>query len=176
MKLVILDRDGVINKDSYAYIKSPAEWQPIAGSLEAIARLKAAGHVVAIATNQSGIGRGYYDYATLAAIHAKMNRMLATHGAAVDGIYFCPHTPQDNCSCRKPATGLLDEIAEHFGVALAGVPVVGDSARDIEAASAAGAQPMLVLTGNGQQADKTVAADVPRFANLAAAVEAILQP
>src|SRR5699024_9635773 len=136
---------------------------------EAIARLKSTGHVVAVATNQSGIGRGFYDYATLAAIHAKMARSLAAHGATLDGVFFCPHTPADGCACRKPATGLLDAIADHFGAALAEVPVIGDSARDIQAACTAGAQPILVLTGNGRDADKTIAAEGPRLANLAAA-------
>lgn len=174
MKLVILDRDGVINEDSDAYIKSADEWRPIAGSLEAIARLKAAGFTVAIATNQSGIGRGLYDYAALAAIHAKMRQLLAAHAGTVDGIFFCPHTPRDHCDCRKPAPGLLWQIGRHFDTPLRAVPVIGDSSRDLEAARRVGATPMLVLTGNGSKTTHNEPAALPRYADLAAAVTAII--
>lgn len=149
--LVILDRDGVINYDSENYIKSPDEWKPIKGSLEAIARLNQAGFRVVIATNQSGVGRGLYDMATLNAIHEKMLKMLSTVGGHIDAIFFCPHTPDMKCNCRKPQIGMYLSIAERFHIDLKGVPSVGDSIRDIEAAYTAGMQPILVLTGNGQK-------------------------
>jgi len=175
MRLVILDRDGVINEDADDYIKSADEWRPIAGSLEAIARLKSAGYTVAVATNQSGIGRGLFDKAALDAMHAKMARLLAGHGgAAIDAIFHCPHTPDAGCHCRKPAPGLLEEIAGRFDTALADVPVIGDSARDIQAARAVAAQPMLVLTGKGRRSAFRVSSSVPRYRDLAAAVAALL--
>lgn len=149
MKLIILDRDGVINFDSDQFIKSPEEWKPIPGSLEAIARLNQAGYRVAVATNQSGIGRGLFDMRTLNAIHDKMHKSLALVGGRVDAIFFCPHTNESNCECRKPKSGMIEEIATRFGVSLKGVPAVGDSLRDLEAAGRLGAQPYLVLTGKG---------------------------
>lgn len=149
MKLIILDRDGVINFDSDQFIKSPEEWRPIPGSLEAIARLNQAGYRVAVATNQSGIGRGLFDMPTLNAIHDKMHKSLAQVGGRVDAIFFCPHTNESNCECRKPKSGMIEEIAIRFGVSLKGVPAVGDSLRDLEAAGRLGAQPYLVLTGKG---------------------------
>jgi D-glycero-D-manno-heptose 1,7-bisphosphate phosphatase len=148
---IILDRDGVINEDSDAYIKSPDEWIPIPGSLEAIARLNQAGIRVAVATNQSGIGRGMFTLQTLNAMHAKLQNLAARVGGHVDGIFFCPHTPEDQCSCRKPNTGLLHAIAERFGHPLDGIPFVGDSISDIEAARAVGAKPLLVRTGKGER-------------------------
>jgi D-glycero-D-manno-heptose 1,7-bisphosphate phosphatase len=150
-KLVILDRDGVINAESDAYIKTPEEWVALPGSLEAIARLNQAGYRVVVATNQSGIGRGLFDMAALNAMHAKMNRALAAIGGRVDAIFFCPHTQNDNCDCRKPKAGLLRTIAERFEVAAAETPVVGDAMRDLEAAAALGAPPHLVLTGKGRK-------------------------
>ncbi|ROR34362.1 D-glycero-beta-D-manno-heptose 1,7-bisphosphate 7-phosphatase [Inmirania thermothiophila] len=149
MALVILDRDGVLNHDSEAFIKSPAEWVPIPGSLEAVARLHQAGHTVVVATNQSGIARGLLDLEALTAIHAVMRRALAAVGAAVDLILFCPHGPREGCACRKPRPGMLLEAAARTGLPLAGAPVVGDAARDLEAARAAGATPVLVRTGKG---------------------------
>jgi len=149
MKLIILDRDGVINYDSDQFIKSPEEWKPIPGSLEAIARLNQAGYRVAVATNQSGIGRGLFDMPTLNAIHDKMHKSLAQVGGRIDAIFFCPHTSEANCECRKPKSGMIEEIAVRFGVSLKGVPAVGDSLRDLEAAARLGAQPYLVLTGKG---------------------------
>jgi len=149
MKLIILDRDGVINFDSDQFIKSPEEWKPIPGSLEAIARLNQAGYRVAVATNQSGIGRGLFDMPTLNAIHDKMHKSLAQVGGRVDAIFFCPHTNDANCECRKPKSGMIEEIATRFGMSLKGVPAVGDSLRDLEAAGRLGAQPYLVLTGKG---------------------------
>ena len=151
MKLVILDRDGTINQDSEQYIKSPAEWKPIAGSLEAIARLTQDGWRVAVATNQSGIARGLFDMSTLNAIHSEMHRAVVQAGGRIDAIFFCPHAADSNCECRKPKPGMLREIASRFDVELKGVPVIGDSARDVAAAAAAGAQPWLVLTGKGRQ-------------------------
>jgi D-glycero-D-manno-heptose 1,7-bisphosphate phosphatase len=151
IKLIVLDRDGVINHDSDQFIKSPDEWRPIPGSLEAIARLSHAGYRVAIATNQSGIGRGLFDMATLSAIHEKMFRALALVGGRVDAIFFCPHTADSGCECRKPKPGMLREIGVRFGIDMAGVPCVGDGLRDLQAAEAVGGQPMLVLTGKGEK-------------------------
>jgi len=151
VKLIVLDRDGVINFDSDQFIKSPDEWRPIPGSLEAVARLSHAGYRVVIATNQSGIGRGLFDMATLSAIHEKMFRALALVGGRVDAIFFCPHTADSNCECRKPKPGMLREIGIRFGVDMSGVPCVGDGLRDLLAAEAVGGQPMLVLTGKGEK-------------------------
>ncbi len=177
MKLVILDRDGVINHDSAAYIKSPEEWKPISGSLEAIALLNQAGYRVLVATNQSGVGRGLFDMATLNAIHDKMHRALSLVGGRVDGIFYCPHTQDAGCACRKPRPGLLDEIARRFGVSLEGVPFIGDSLRDLQAGAAVGAQPVLVLTGKGKKTRKD--GDLPEgtviHADLAEAVRSLLQ-
>jgi len=150
MKLVILDRDGVINLDSEQYIKSPEEWTPIAGSLEAIARFTQAGFRVVVATNQSGIGRGLFDMATLNAMHDKMHKAVNQLGGRIDAVFFCPHAQDAGCACRKPRPGMLLEIAERFNIPLAGVPAIGDSLRDLQAASAAGARPILVLTGKGE--------------------------
>ncbi|MGH8454164.1 MAG: D-glycero-beta-D-manno-heptose 1,7-bisphosphate 7-phosphatase [Nevskiales bacterium] len=151
MKLIILDRDGVINEDSPDFIKSTQEWRPLPGSLEAIARLCHAGWRVVVATNQSGIGRGLFDFGALFAMHDKMSRMLAEVGGRIDGVFFCPHTPEDNCRCRKPKTGLYEDIARRFQIDLANVPAVGDSIRDIRSAQDAGAMPILVKTGNGAE-------------------------
>jgi D-glycero-D-manno-heptose 1,7-bisphosphate phosphatase len=151
MKLAILDRDGVINHDSDLYIKSPAEWRAIPGAIEAIARLNQGGYRVAVATNQSGIGRGLFDMATLNAINDKMMEMVFRHGGRIDALFFCPHTPDEDCSCRKPRTGMLEEIAARFHAELKSVPCVGDSLKDLQAADAVGAQPILVLTGKGRQ-------------------------
>ena len=177
MKLVILDRDGVINQDSAAYIKTPDEWKPIPGSLEAIALLNQAGYRVLVATNQSGVGRGLFEMATLNAIHDKMHRALGLVGGRVDGIFYCPHAQDAGCDCRKPKPGLLEEISRRFGVSLEGVPFIGDSLRDLQAATAVGAQPVLVLTGKGKMTRKdgelpegTVVHD-----DLAAAVHSLLQ-
>jgi D-glycero-D-manno-heptose 1,7-bisphosphate phosphatase len=147
IKLVILDRDGTINISSDEYIKSPEEWHPIPGALEAIARLNHAGYHVVLATNQSGLGRGLLDVASLNAIHARMNKQLTLVGGRIDAIFYCPHAPDEGCTCRKPAPGLLEQVAERFGMSLAGVPYVGDSLRDLQAAVAGGCNPHLVLTG-----------------------------
>jgi len=151
-KLVILDRDGVINHDSDHYIKSPDEWQPISGSLEAIAKLNQAGCHIVVATNQSGIGRGLYDMDALNAIHMKFHRLLAKVGGHVDAIFFCPHTDADNCLCRKPLPGMIEQISQRYGVPIKGVPIVGDSVRDLAAGVSVAAEPHLVLTGNGEKA------------------------
>lgn len=149
MKLVILDRDGTINHDSDQYIKSPAEWKPIKGSIEAIARLTQAGYRIVVATNQSGIARGLFDMATLNAIHDAMHRAVAQAGGRIDAIFFCPHAADSECECRKPRPGMLQEIGRRFNVSLQDVYMVGDAPRDVQAAAAAGARPVLVLTGKG---------------------------
>jgi len=150
-KLVILDRDGVINHDSDNYIKSPEEWIPIAGSLEGIALLSQAGFLVTVATNQSGIARNLFDEYTLARIHQKMCAAVEQFGGVLDGVFFCPHGPQGGCNCRKPRSGLLEEISREFGIPLRGVPLVGDSLRDVEVARQMGCKPYLVKTGKGMQ-------------------------
>lgn len=155
MKLVILDRDGVINHDSDRFIKSPDEWRPIVGSLEAIAKLSQSGFRVIVATNQSGIGRGLFDMATLNTIHEKMHRAVHQAGGRIDAIFYCPHTADSTCECRKPKPGMLREIGLRFHTTLAGVPVVGDSLRDLESAASVGAQPILVETGKGKMTRKT---------------------
>ncbi len=175
MKLVILDRDGVINVDSAQFIKSPDEWKPIPGSLEAIARLNQAGYTVVVATNQSGIGRGLFDMATLNTINAKMHKALAQLGGRIEAIFYCPDTAGSESAYRKPAPGMFLDIAERFAMPLEDVPAVGDSLRDLQAAAAAKARPILVLTGKGQ---KTLeAGGLPEgtevFPDLAAVAEAL---
>jgi D-glycero-D-manno-heptose 1,7-bisphosphate phosphatase len=150
-KLVVLDRDGVINVDSDAFIKSPDEWVALPGSLEAIARLNQAGYRVAIATNQSGIGRGLFDMNALNAMHLKMHRAAASVGGRIDAVFFCPHTSEDHCECRKPKPGMLKLIAERFEIDPEVTPVVGDSLRDLQAGVALGFIPHLVLTGKGKK-------------------------
>ena len=176
VSMVILDRDGVINHDSDHYIKSVDEWVPIDGSLEAIARLSAAGYLVAVATNQSGLARGYFDRATLDAMHAKLRRLLADHGGRIDGIAFCPHLPVEQCDCRKPRPGLLRQIAEQFALDLADCVFVGDSFKDVEAARAVGARPVLVKTGKGLRtlAEHAPIDGVAIYADLAAFVDDFL--
>lgn len=151
MKLIILDRDGVINEDSDLFIKSPDEWIPLPGSLEAIARLTKAGYTIVVATNQSGLGRGYFDIMTLNAIHQKMQNAVKAAGGLIEAIFFCPHTASDNCDCRKPRQGMFSTIAERFDTKLDDVPSVGDSLRDLQAAFLAGCIPILVLSGKGKQ-------------------------
>ncbi|WLH76557.1 D-glycero-beta-D-manno-heptose 1,7-bisphosphate 7-phosphatase [Pseudomonas fluorescens] len=158
LKLLILDRDGVINYDSDAYIKSVAEWIPLPGSIEAIAQLSKAGWTVAIATNQSGIARGYYDIATLDAMHARLRSLVTAQGGEVGLVVYCPHGPDEGCECRKPKPGMLKTIAEHYNVPLAGLWFVGDSLGDLEAAKAVDSQPVLVKTGKGE---KTQAKNLP---------------
>jgi len=150
VKLVILDRDGVVNYDSDQYIKSPAEWRAIPGSIEAIARLNQNGYRIAVATNQSGIGRGLFDMATLNAINDKMMEMVFRQGGRIDAVFFCPHTAVENCGCRKPKVGMYEEIAARFHTELKAVPCIGDSLKDLQAAESVGGQPILVLTGKGK--------------------------
>jgi len=149
-KIIILDRDGTINRDSDDYIKSPEEWQPLPGALEAIARLSQAGWHLVIASNQSGLGRGLFDVATLNAMHTKFYKLLAAAGGRVDAVFYCPHGPEEACQCRKPQPGLFEQIRERYGLDLKGVPAVGDSLRDLQAGAAAGCDPHLVLTGKGE--------------------------
>ena len=176
VRLIVLDRDGVINRDSEQFIKSPDEWRPIPGSLEAIARLHHAGFRVVVATNQSGIGRGLFDMATLNAIHEKMYKALAQAGGRIDALFYCPHTADSDCECRKPKAGMLREIGLRFGIDMTGIPCVGDSVRDLEAAEAVGAQPLLVLTGKGEKTLRT--GNFPKntviFPDLAFAASALL--
>jgi len=177
MKLVILDRDGVVNYDSKQFIKSPAEWRPIPGSIDAIAKLSQAGYRVIIATNQSGIGRGLFDMDTLNAIHEKMHRAVHQAGGRIDAIFYCPHPIEDDCKCRKPKTGMFERIAGCFNVDLIGTPSVGDSLRDLQAAAAVGARPLLVLTGKGTQtqAEGGLPEGTQVFPDLATAAEQILR-
>ena len=176
MKLLILDRDGVINQDSDDFIKSPDEWVPIPGSLEAIARLSQAGCRVVIATNQSGIGRGLFDMDTLNQIHAKMHKSVAAAGGQIDAIFYCPHSADSNCTCRKPKPGMFERIAGCFNVDLGNAYAVGDSLRDLQAAATSGAKPVLVLSGKGKgtQADGGMPEGTLVFDDLAAVVEFIL--
>ena len=155
-KVVVLDRDGVVNRDSDEFIKSPAEWQPLPGSIEAIADLSRAGFLIALATNQSGLARGLFDIVALESIHEKFRELVKSHGGAVDGIFYCPHGPEDGCSCRKPATGLLRQIETRFACSLRDCWFIGDSLRDLQAARTHGCRPVLVRTGNGMKTEKSL--------------------
>jgi D-glycero-D-manno-heptose 1,7-bisphosphate phosphatase len=176
MKLIILDRDGVINHDSDSFIKTPDEWKPLPGSLQAIARLNQAGYIVVVATNQSGIARKLFDMAALNAIHQKMHTAVLQMGAEIDAIFFCPHSADDHCDCRKPKPGMFKEIAQRYGINLKGVQSVGDSLRDLQAGFLSGCVPNLVLTGKGQKTLEKggLPPDTRVFADLAAVVDAIL--
>jgi D-glycero-D-manno-heptose 1,7-bisphosphate phosphatase len=175
MRWVSLDRDGVINHDSDAYIKSPEEWLPISGSLEAIAQLNLNGYRVVVVTNQAGVGRGLYDLATLERIHAKMRKRVEEAGGHIEAIYFCPHGPEEGCHCRKPQTGMYEQFANQYNVDLDGIPAVGDSLKDIQAAQSVGAQAILVETGNGKKTlQRNPKLDVPTFVNLHEAAQYIL--
>lgn len=176
MKLIILDRDGVINQDSDHFIKSPEEFIPLPGSLEAIAKLNHEGYHVAVATNQSGIARGLFSLDTLNQMHEKLRRELESLGGHVDMIAFCPHGPDDHCDCRKPKPGMYEAIAKRFDLPLEGVPVIGDSLRDLQAAQAVNASPMLVRTGKGERtlAKGEGLEGIPVYDNLAQAVEALI--
>ncbi len=171
-KLILLDRDGVINEDSDHYIKSVDEWRPIPGSLEAIARLNRAGYHVVVITNQSGIAKGLFDLETLAAMHNKMIRLATEVGGKIDAIFFCPHGPELQCSCRKPKPGMFEEVALRYNVSLEGVIAVGDSLRDLQAASAVGCKTFLVKTGKGTRSlmdkAKSLPAGTEIFENLMA--------
>ena len=177
MKLIILDRDGVINHDSPDFIKSPAEWIPIPGSLEAIARLNQAGYRVVIASNQSGIARELFDITTLNAIHQKLHASAQLVGADIDAIFFCPQAAFDNCDCRKPKAGMFEEIAKRYKLSLKGVPTVGDSLRDLQAGFILGCTPYLVLTGKGEKTNVTggLPPGTQVFPDLATMVDALLK-
>ena len=175
--LVILDRDGVINRDSATFVKDVDEFEPLPGSIEAIASLHQGGYTVAVASNQSGLARGLFDRRTLRAMHRKLRRLVGAAGGRIDRIVVCPHGPDDGCRCRKPAPGLYERLARHYGAELEGTPVIGDSLRDLEAASAAGATPILVRTGNGRKTEASLpdamrAIDV--YDDLASAARALL--
>ena len=159
-KLVILDRDGTINEDRDDYVKSPDEWVPLPGALEAISRLNHAGWHTVLATNQSGLGRGLFDMASLNEIQLKMNQALAAQGGRIDAVFFCPHTPDDGCDCRKPLPGLMQQIGDRFGVSLANTPMVGDHLRDLQAGRAAGCPTHLVLTGKSAGLEGQALADL----------------
>jgi D-glycero-D-manno-heptose 1,7-bisphosphate phosphatase len=173
VKLVILDRDGTINHDSEQFIKSPNEWRPLEGSLEAIARLAQANYRIVVATNQSGIARGLFDTATLVAIHDTLQRAVMQAGGRIDAFFFCPHSADSACACRKPQPGMLLEVARRFNISLKDTYMVGDALRDVEAAAAAGAKPVLVLTGRGRrtQDEGRLPAGTVVFENLAAFAE-----
>ena len=173
MKLVILDRDGTINHDSEQFIKSPNEWRPLEGSLEGIARLAQANYRIVVATNQSGIARGLFDTATLVAIHDTLQRAVMQAGGRIDAFFFCPHSADSACACRKPQPGMLLEVARRFNISLKDTYMVGDALRDVEAAAAAGAKPVLVLTGRGRrtQEEGRLPTGTAVFDNLAAFAE-----
>ena len=181
-KLIVLDRDGVINFDSDDYIKSVDEWIPIPGSIEAIVRLKQAGYTVVVLTNQSGIARGYYSVETLNQMHEKLNALLAESNVEIDGIYYCPHGPDDDCDCRKPRAGLFYQALKALGLSEAGfknIPSIGDSWRDLEAALKVGAKPILVLTGKGARTfeakgDQIREQNIPVFNDLASVVDNLI--
>ena len=179
-KLVILDRDGTINRASDEFVKSPEEWEPLPGALEAIGRLNHAGYHVVLATNQSGLGRGLFDIAALNSVHAHMMKALSAYGGRIDAVFYCPHGPDEGCHCRKPEPGLLEQIAERYGVDLHGVPYIGDSLRDMQAAVHAGCEPHLVCTGRHTdlRGHQGVPAGFPEgtrvHADLAACVDALL--
>jgi D-glycero-D-manno-heptose 1,7-bisphosphate phosphatase len=181
MKLIILDRDGVINKDSDAFVKTADEWIPIDGSIEAIAQLYQAGFTVVVATNQSGLGRGLFDLDQLEAMHAKMNELVLAAGGEISGVFYCPHTPDDDCQCRKPKSGLIDAIESELGISANKAFCIGDSLRDLEAGIAKGCTPILVKTGKGEkmlaqmQADRhIILEDLLVFDNLAEAANSII--
>ncbi len=183
MKLIILDRDGVINNDSDSYIKSADEWIPLPGSIEAIGQLSQAGYTIAIATNQSGLSRGLFGIDELEAMHSKMRRLVEESGGQIDGIFYCPHLPEDQCQCRKPRPGLFKAIAEGFSTSLSEVPVVGDSLSDLNAGLLFGCTPILVRTGKGLKSEcllrdnkGTALNNTPVYDNLASYVAHLLRP
>ena len=175
-KIIVLDRDGVINQDSDEFIKSPSEWLPLPGSLEAIAKLHQAGFTIVVATNQSGVGRGLFDLKMLGDIHQEMLARVTSAGGHIARIVFCPHRPEEHCDCRKPAPGMLYEIAESTGCGLGNMIVIGDAARDLQAARAAGSRPILVRTGKGRATETALAPDelIEVYDDLAAAAEALI--
>jgi D-glycero-D-manno-heptose 1,7-bisphosphate phosphatase len=175
--LIVLDRDGVINKDSAQFVKSADEWQALPGSIAAVAALSRAGFQVAVASNQSGLARGLFDRKALDAMHEKLHALVAAEGGHIGCIVFCPHGPDDDCDCRKPKPGLLLQIAEHYELELDGVPVIGDSLRDLQAAATVGARPILVRTGNGRKTEQQLGPpfeNIDVFDDLAAAATALI--
>jgi len=173
-QIIVLDRDGVINVDSKHYIKSADEWQPLPGSIEAIAQLHKMGFVVYVATNQAGLAKGKFSTTDLGAMHDKLVHLVEQAGGIIQGIYYCPHHPDDHCTCRKPKPGLLNQIRDDHTGSIESITFVGDSLKDIEAALAGGCQPVLVLTGNGRETQKSLLGDwpkIPVFADLANFVE-----
>ena len=176
--LVILDRDGVINQDSAEFVKSSDEWRPLPGSIEAIAALSKAGYTVAVASNQSGIARGLLDRQALRNMHRKLRRLVAARAGRIDRIVYCPHGPDEGCDCRKPNPGLFERLARRYDVTLDGVPAVGDSLRDLQAAAAAGATPILVRTGNGRRTERSLPkalTNIAVFDDLAAAAAELVR-
>jgi D-glycero-D-manno-heptose 1,7-bisphosphate phosphatase len=176
-RLVVLDRDGVINRESADFVRSADEWVPLDGSIEAIARLSNAGFTVAIASNQSGLARGLFDTKALADMHSKLHALVANAGGRIEHIAICPHGPDDNCDCRKPLPGLLHQISATLNVSLVNAPVIGDSLRDLKAAQSAGAQPILVRTGNGRKTEGNLPAELATidvYDDLATAASALL--
>lgn len=178
MRLAILDRDGVINEDAPGFVKTPEQWVPIPGSLEAIARLCRAEYRVVIVTNQSGVGRGLFTLDMMNKINMRMFELINQKGGEIDAVMFCPHTPDAGCECRKPKPGMFNELARRLKVNLTGIPAVGDSIRDLEAAVAAGAEPVLVRTGQGENTLEAIQRNgserlkqVPVYDNLAAFVD-----
>jgi D-glycero-D-manno-heptose 1,7-bisphosphate phosphatase len=177
-RLVVLDRDGVINRESSDFVKSADEWLPLQGSIEAIALLSKAGFSVAIASNQSGLARGLFDANALDEMHGKLHALVADAGGRIDHIAICPHGPDDNCDCRKPLPGLLQQIGNEFKVSLADVPVIGDSLRDLQAARSVRARPILVRTGNGRRTEDSLPDELSTievYNDLGAAVSALLE-
>ena len=175
--LIILDRDGVINRDSDAFVKSAAEWIPLPGSIAAIAALSGAGYTIAIASNQSGIARGLFNQDALQTMHDKLRKLVVAEGGSVDKIVVCPHGPDDGCDCRKPRPGLLLQLADHYNTDLSGVPVIGDSLRDVQAAVAVSARPLLVRTGNGNRTEASLpegVGEIEVFDDLAAATAVLV--
>ena len=175
--LVILDRDGVINRDSAAFIKNTEEWQPLPGSIEAIAALSEAGFTLAVASNQSGIARGLFDQAALDAMHHKMLELISNAGGRINKIVICPHGPDEGCDCRKPRPGLLEQLGAYFETPLTGVPVIGDALRDLEAAAAVGPSPVLVRSGKGAKTEQALPerfVNIPVYDDLAAAAHALI--
>lgn len=178
MRLLILDRDGVINQESDRFIKSPEEWIPIPGSLEAVARANAAGYRVVVVSNQSGLARGIIDVGQLHLVHQKMHQRLAEHGGRIDAVFFCPHGPGEGCACRKPRPGLFRELSERLHLPLVGVPAVGDRLTDLQAARAAGARPILVETGRGRHTRDAnpELRSLPVYEDLAAVIDELCAP
>ena len=189
VKLVILGRDGILNEFRDDHVKAPEEWSAIPGALEAVSRLNHSGWHTVVATNQSGIGRGMIDMASINAVHAEMNRQLMREGGRLDAVFFCPHAPQEQCDCRKPLPGMMFDIGKRFGTALAHVPMVCDTLRDLQAAQAAGCEPHLVRSGRAAALDDatlatvlaqvpsaTVHADLPAFVSFLLAREAAAAP